>query len=309
MNKRKIQLVGGSTYTVSLPKKWIQRNNIREQSVVNVFERNNCIIISNSEESVQDTVRVNLDEKSDIILQVLYTLYYIGVNEATLFSSKDISSEMRSRIDKFIKTLSGAEIIYEDSRKIDVRFFISLKKVNTYQILLRFLFILKRIMETITTDNSKETLKSLEIDTDKIYHMFNRWVFELSSGKTYDEDIVIDALPLFMRIAQRFEKISDLLFDAVKSVDEAELKQKCVKKAFESIIENINYYINSLNTKSFDAKKGLDKYQKTEQLCGEMSNFFLKFLLMEIVSMVKANEKDVISILYLTSLKNQKQDK
>jgi len=40
-----------------------------------------------------------------------------------------------------------------------------------------------------------------------------------------------------------------------------------------------------------------------------MSNFFLKFLLMEIVSMVKANEKDVISILYLTSLKNQKQDK
>ena len=41
MERRKIQLIANSTYTLSLPKYWIKENNLKEKDEIMIYEQNN----------------------------------------------------------------------------------------------------------------------------------------------------------------------------------------------------------------------------------------------------------------------------
>ena len=49
MERRKIQLIAGSTYTVSLPKSWVIKNNLKEKSQISITENNDRTLVLSSD--------------------------------------------------------------------------------------------------------------------------------------------------------------------------------------------------------------------------------------------------------------------
>ncbi|MBU1270447.1 MAG: AbrB/MazE/SpoVT family DNA-binding domain-containing protein, partial [Nanoarchaeota archaeon] len=113
MHKRKIQLIAGTTYTVSLPKEWVRKNNLKEKNEILLHEKNDRTLII-SPHSIEgkklNEISLNIDEYAPNIDQILFAVYYLGIENITLFSKKEITKDVKVKIRKTITHMSGTEI-------------------------------------------------------------------------------------------------------------------------------------------------------------------------------------------------------
>ncbi|MDK2849930.1 MAG: hypothetical protein PWR32_597 [Candidatus Woesearchaeota archaeon] len=313
MTTRRIQKVGGSTYIVSLPKAWVVKNNLKEKDLINITIKDKNLILSPEKLNLlfPDTIELSLDEHENSIIQILYSLYYLGVSEIRIVSKKPFSVNVLNKLGDFVNSLNGAELIYEDSKRVIISFFVSVKKLSRYQLFMRFLMILKRMIVIFFDDpNNTQKILSLEQDSDKIFHLFNRWYFEANSGKIVEDSVVLELLPFYLRIVFRLEKLIDVLSELLtdKSFTQREILEE-VKPVFDFLLDRINVYLELLSEQSFDNKRvafEADKYEAQKEFIKRLPNRFQSFVLREILGFCEANEKDVISILKLMSFLKEK---
>jgi len=257
-----------------------------------------------------DSIELKLEEHKDSLLQMLYSLYYLGVSEIKIISKEFFSMETLNQLGDFVDSLNGAELIYEDTRRVIISFFVSVRKLNRYQLFMRFLIILKRMITLFLEDPlNSEKIKSLEQDSDKMFHLFNRWYFEVSSGKIVEDSVTMELLPFYLRIVFRLEKLIDMLSKLLTdgSFTHKEIIEK-VKPVFDFLLERVDKYLDFLSDQAFDKRKAsveLEKYETEREFVSQLPNRFQSFVLGEILGFCEANEKDVVSILKLTDfLKN-----
>src|SRR3989338_5662277 len=146
MERRKIQLIAGTTYSVSLPKEWVKKNHLKERSEIIFHEGNDRnLILSHQpmEEKSYNEITLNIDEYISNIDQILFAVYYLGTENVTLFSKSGISKETGARIRKTITHMSGTEISYEDNNKIVVKVLLNKSKVDIVQVIYRISLIIE----------------------------------------------------------------------------------------------------------------------------------------------------------------------
>ncbi len=119
---RRIQLTGGSTYIVSLPSKWIQKNKLSKGSEVELEELDGDLLISGRNSSNKKEIKrtVNLSDKVDKanLLRVLTSIYIANFDTLVIKSKDYISPQIREEIKKFSKIVMGVEIFEESSRSM-----------------------------------------------------------------------------------------------------------------------------------------------------------------------------------------------
>ncbi|MCG2719069.1 MAG: AbrB/MazE/SpoVT family DNA-binding domain-containing protein, partial [Nanoarchaeota archaeon] len=146
MAERKIQLIAGTTYTVSLPKEWVKKYNLKEKSRVSIKElRDGNLSLSPStklEDRDKKKITLNIDNYGANIDQVLFAAYYLGFEEINLFSKNEISMDLRSLIKKALVYMSGTEIMVEDIKNIEIKVLLDLSKINANQLFFRINIIL-----------------------------------------------------------------------------------------------------------------------------------------------------------------------
>ena len=104
MHRRKIQLIAGTTYSVSLPKEWVKKNNLKEQNEILFYEKGDrTLLLSPDAAGAKDlkAITLNIDNYLENIDQVLFAVYYVGVEIITLFSTN-----------KYLKCTKFIELIY-----------------------------------------------------------------------------------------------------------------------------------------------------------------------------------------------------
>lgn len=130
---RKIQLTGGSTYIISLPKTWVKEHFLRPGDEVEIIQDKQARLIlvpKKSEDSERKEKRIALNcDKPDIsfVIREIIAYYMAGYTLLTVSCSK-FSSDDRERIKETIRNrLLGAEIIDEDSNSLTIQFLVSEK--------------------------------------------------------------------------------------------------------------------------------------------------------------------------------------
>ncbi len=312
MPTRRIQKVGGSTYIVSLPKNWVIRNGLKEKDTINIKIKDKNLILAPEEIklSFPDSLELKLEEHRESLLQLLYSLYYLGVNEIKITSQNSFPISVLNELEDFVSSLTGGELIYEDSKRVLISFFVSVKKLNRYQIFMRFLIILKRMITQFLEDPTKvDKIKKLEQDSDKIFHLFNRWYFEVNSGKIVEDSVMMELLPFYLRIIIRLEKLSDILSKLLTdgSFNDKETLDK-VKPVFNFLLERADKYLDSLSDQVFDAKKisqGLKEYKSLKAMIETLPDKLQSFALYQVLSFSESSEKDVLSIFKLLKFTNR----
>jgi len=116
--KRKVQVTGGSTFTVSLPKDWAGEQDIESGSTVNLYSRDDRLLVSNEDydgEKLSITIEANSREPEDLARSVA-SAYIAGCEEIRVEGMLD--NDQRRGIRDAVTGLVGIEIHEEDENSI-----------------------------------------------------------------------------------------------------------------------------------------------------------------------------------------------
>ncbi len=152
MESRKVQISGGSTFIVSLPKKWAEKNGIASGSSLNMLEdRNGHLILSpqpiSFKESIVGEVRLSGDETSDALMRRLVGAYVSGVTSIIVTSKGAIPPLLARTVREFTRLVMGVEIVEEKNDLIKLQDLIDPADFSVRTGLKRMSYITEKMVE------------------------------------------------------------------------------------------------------------------------------------------------------------------
>ena len=223
MESRKLQLIGGSSYMISLPKNWIKQNELDQGDEILLDISNDIIkIIPKKYTEKHRIVRavVNNIPKYDenFLRRFIIALYIQGLDEIIL-QDKLLSPKIVEMISRIARGVIGMEVIDASGGKVVLRS-LTTAEFDVEGVLRRMSQIISGMMDSIIDCiriNDRDGLKEIpkhEEDTDRLYllavRLENRRIRDIMSPSKWSEMRHI----LGMRIAAKvLEEIADALVD------------------------------------------------------------------------------------------------
>ncbi|MEF8901929.1 MAG: PhoU domain-containing protein [Halovenus sp.] len=118
--ERKVQLTGGSTYTVSLPKDWAGRQNIEPGCLVNLYSRGEQLVMTRSgcgpaEERHTSTIQAGDEDPATLALSI-GSAYIAGCEQIHVEEIR--TTDQRRALVRTIRDFVGLEVITEDETSL-----------------------------------------------------------------------------------------------------------------------------------------------------------------------------------------------
>ncbi|HIE41101.1 MAG TPA: phosphate uptake regulator PhoU [Candidatus Aenigmarchaeota archaeon] len=122
---RKVQKTGGSTYIISLPKKWANANGVKVGDILTMVpgERGTLIIDPNYDDVDEPRKKriVIRNEVPEHFLRRLISVYINGYNVIEIEARSAMSSEMKEAIRRFTRMVIGPEITEESINNVHIK--------------------------------------------------------------------------------------------------------------------------------------------------------------------------------------------
>lgn len=182
---RKLQVTGGSTYIVSLPKWWVKEQGLEAGDGVSIVMQDpSSLLISSQtlkkiERSREIEVKVSSQEKCDSIVRKILSLYLVGYDVIQLTASKErIKAAHREAIKELVrKKLVGTEIISESIEEITLRVLLSYSDLSLEDALKRMFVVASSMrenamaaLEKMNRDLAKDVIElDNEVDRFQMY--------------------------------------------------------------------------------------------------------------------------------------------
>jgi len=101
--KRKVILMGGKTYVISLPAPWIRRHGIKKGEELDLVEEERSVVIRTEHTKKLPSLKLNLDNADEsLLVRTITTAYRLGYGELDLIFSSSVNNQ---RDQKKIKSL------------------------------------------------------------------------------------------------------------------------------------------------------------------------------------------------------------
>ena len=130
MERRKVQLTGGSTLTISLPIKWARKVGIKQGDELTLIQQSNDALLMRPVRGKQEelkSVEFVLSEKESLEGNFRYLIahYLVGYDLIRLLSPAGFGAEKRKWIKEEVrKRLIGMEVVGESSREMVLKSFL-----------------------------------------------------------------------------------------------------------------------------------------------------------------------------------------
>jgi len=123
--RRRLQITGGTTYTISLPKTWVIRNRLEKGAEVIILDRGEYLEITLTKPMKRDyesklnivTLEITQDEVSSIE-RLLIAYYEAGYDIIKIVQNPILSEDLRNNMRRILLRLSGLEIVEEAANYI-----------------------------------------------------------------------------------------------------------------------------------------------------------------------------------------------
>lgn len=221
METRKVQLSGGTTYTVSLPKSWAQEHSIEAGSTLTLYPNGDGSLLvetkaDRSAEARTTTVDTSTDS-DDAVRQRIRAFHAVGFDEVTLLDRAGHSAERRSLIEKTLKGLSGFEMLEAGETRIRLTNLIDADNVDVRKSALRLRLVVlgmhrDAVTAVLTDDESlAERVINREQEADKLFAMVTRHFRRALTDLQEVEKLETSRNELFeyYYMSRQFERIAD----------------------------------------------------------------------------------------------------
>lgn len=184
---RKLQVTGGSTYIISLPRKWVTRNQLQKGSSLILREEGDGSLsltpsgLAKQEKKEDAFIKVSKKDESDAIIRKVVSAYLVGYNliHVRAQSQEHLSSQQRNGLKNFARRyLVGTEIVTDTPSELTLQILLSYPELTVESALRR--------MSIITSSMHRDSMAALReldhqlaravIDTDTEVDRFNLYI-------------------------------------------------------------------------------------------------------------------------------------
>ncbi|WP_439027816.1 AbrB/MazE/SpoVT family DNA-binding domain-containing protein [Haloarchaeobius sp. DT45] len=193
METRKLQTVGGGTYTVSIPKDWARENALEAGTEVHLFTHaDGSIIVRSSDRDNGNLTRASIEIDGDdpeLVTRALGAAHAIGFETVTLTPLESFTDEQRRAVRSLVGDLVGTELLVEEPEELTVQNLLDASDVSIRQSVVQLQFVALSVHRTAmraftgARDDVHDQLRERGDDVDRLSGMiarhFNRSLISL----------------------------------------------------------------------------------------------------------------------------------
>ncbi len=193
METRKVYVSGGSTYVISLPKKWVTKTNLKPGDSLVVTEHGSSLLIETSvieKESRIKEIRISQITSSEALERTLIAYYLVGYDTIRIKLDRKDHLAYRESIRNILDYLIGVEIVEDTNEAMTLEIMLDYRRMSTMQILQRMFSIdrsmlldLGKALKTMDIGLAKDVIVR-EKEIDRLYFLVVR---QLKSAVEYQQ--------------------------------------------------------------------------------------------------------------------------
>ncbi|MEF8851652.1 MAG: PhoU domain-containing protein [Haloarculaceae archaeon] len=180
METRKVQVTGGSTYTVSLPKDWATANDVSAGSVVEFHSEEDILLLSPQREDDREEGRLSIDGlEGDQLTRAVMTMYVSGF-DVIRFEASRVTASQRRTIREATQGLVGLEVIEETGDRVVLQDLLDSSELSVHNAVTRMrlvsLTMLADAVAALVEDDDElaHDVMERDDDVDRLYYMVSR---------------------------------------------------------------------------------------------------------------------------------------
>ena len=213
-----MQVTGGSTYTVSLPKDWATANDVEAGSVVEFHSEEDLLLLSprREEERTEGTLDITGLEDEHELTRAVITMYVSGFDVIRLETTR-ITAAQRRVIREATQGLVGLEVIEETSERVVLRDLLDSSELSVHNAITRMRLVSLTMLEDAVEaliehdDDLAQDVMERDDDVDRLWYMVSRVFRTVLRNPTAATEIGFprDTCFDFQSSARQLERIAD----------------------------------------------------------------------------------------------------
>ena len=302
---RKLISFGKGSYIVSMPKSWVEKNNLKKGDLISVNDNGFELVLSASQkEEKLDAQEINIDAKGKDLefLKAEIVSSYLNVYDTIniLFES---NYKDAPKIKDIIRNLSGLEIMEQTSTRIVAKNLININEISIPNIIRRMDIITRAMMEdTILCYRGHcnyESIHNRDFDVNRLYFLGYRVLKNAMKNPRIAKSLGIDSWQLHSDIITilRLEKIADRQKRIARYLCNANLDRAALAeldKIHTDVSESYNDVMKSLYNK--DKKISIETEVKNKNRTEACDKFLEKYTQFHASSKTKTNNSNLVAV-------------
>lgn len=267
MESRKVQKVGYSTITVSLPTEWVKQNKIAPGDLVFILsEKDGSLKImpghmAQREEADEYVINADACEEPGMLERIIVGSYMLGRDVIRITSLARIEKAHVDEVRRIVRKLIGLGILEETPKEILLQCSVDPTKFKLDMLIRRLSIIastiLSEAMQALVDRNAPlaEEAINREDEADMIYYLAVRLVLSAQVKPDIAEQIgVTDLLflPAARLMLQYLELIADYSEDIAKEIIQLEIYRDRLPNDFVDSIFNLGELTQTIFQKAVD---------------------------------------------------------
>ncbi|ADB62303.1 phosphate uptake regulator, PhoU [Haloterrigena turkmenica DSM 5511] len=268
METRKVQVTGGSTYTVSLPKTWATENDISSGATVEIYSEDDTLLVTPQREAdhQKGTLDVSTLEDEQLVRAVL-TMYVSGFDVIRLESGR-ITTDQRRAIRSAVQGLVGVEVVEEGTESVVIQDLLDSSELSIVNAVTRMRLIATSMLEDAVTalveddDDIAQDVIERDDDVDRLFLVVSRIFRATLRSPRAAEGLGVSREDCFdfHSSARQLERVAD---HAVKISRIAKKLDEIPESVAEALLE-VHTDVATILEKSMDALFAEDTDEATD---------------------------------------------
>jgi phosphate uptake regulator len=296
MEIRRVQITGGSSYVLTLPKEWIKTANIKKNDPVGIFIQSDGTLLITSkmtQEKLHSTKEFDVQKikKSDELLRQLIGAYIAGYTTLRITSPTRIPLTAQNTIRSFTQLAIGPEVIEETDTSITLKDLLNPTEMPLDKTIKRMHIIVKgmnedalRALQSGDASLASDVI-SRDNDIDRLHWFVSRQYNIILQNISLAEkmEITIGMTTACFLISRIIERIGDhvvRIAQNIPSLIDSRLDQKIINRIISAdtlAIEIFNKSISAFFRKDIKASNEImDLVINLEKLCEEINTLALQ---------------------------------
>jgi len=291
MEIRKVQITGGSSFVITLPKEWIKSLNIKKNDSLGLIVQKDGTLLVTPDKVIEKKRKekeyiVDSDTDKTFLFRLLVGAYVMGYSDIAIRSNETMPPQIREAIRMFTQIAIGPEIVDEEPNLFVVKDLLSPMEMPFEKTVKRMYSLVesmhKDAIKSLKTNNKElaQNVVSRDFEVDRLYwlatHQYNVILTDILLSKKMG--LSQEEASYFFLISRILERIGDhasilgenvlkvigkLNPDIIQDIESASsLALDILSKSFESHFKK--------NIKK--ANDNIDSVDKLLEKCEEINN-------------------------------------
>lgn len=183
MHIRKLVKAGQASHTISLPKEWLEKNNLSKGATLYIYEKSDTELLitptlTDKKPTEQKTVTINVDNKQPDTIQREISAAYLNNASTIELVGRNITKHAKE-IRRMLHDFVALEISEQSANKIIAKDLLNLKEISVDKSIKRMDMITRTMLQDCkTTSEGKEDLSESvmfrDYDVNRLYFLLTR---------------------------------------------------------------------------------------------------------------------------------------